>query len=129
MRSGLQELKPKKISFEEFIDGMDWPAGTKFNRKPEKLLLESILWSLRSEDSYKHLVDTIWKMFPEISKQAETFRLKLFCSVADIEMAYTDSGWATNMKVTQPAAVVYPERPAKFIVPQTYKDDLTYVNN
>ena len=70
------------------VQGLDWPKNTKFLRKPEKILLESILWSLRSAESYQHLIDTIWQMFPECSKQAETFRLKLFCSVADIEIGH-----------------------------------------
>ena len=113
-----------------FVDDFDWPFNTNFERKPEKLLLESILWSLRSKQSYLDLVDTIWKMFPEKSVHAETFRLCLYCSVADIEMAYTYSGWATNMKVTQPAASAYAERPTAFVgVPQTHPDTLVYVNN
>ena len=113
-----------------FTDQLDWPKDTKFERKPEKLLLESVLWSLRSKQSYQDLVDTIWKMFPEKSVHAEVFRLCLYCSVADIEMAYTDSGWPTNKKVTQPPATAYAERPTAFVgVPQTHVDTLTYINN
>ena len=113
-----------------FKEGLDWPPNTNFERKPEKLLLESVLWSLRSKQSYQDLVDTIWKMFPEKSVHSETFRLCLYCSVADIEMAYTDSGWPTNKKVTQPPATAYAERPTAFVgVPQAHPDPLTYVNN
>ena len=97
---------------------------------PRHLLMESVLWSLRSKQSYQDLVDTIWKMFPEKSVHAEVFRLCLYCSVADIEMAYTDSGWPTNKKVTQPPATAYAERPTAFVgVPQAHADPLTYINN
>ena len=113
-----------------FVDESDWPKNTKFERKPEKLLMESVLWSLRSKQSYQDLVDTIWKMFPEKSVHSEVFRLCLYCSVADIEMAYTYSGWPTNMKVTQPPATAYAERPTAFVgVPQTHADTLVYVSN
>ena len=113
-----------------FVDESDWPKNTKFERKPEKLLMESVLWSLRSKQSYQDLVDTIWKMFPEKSVHAEVFRLCLYCSVADIEMAFTDSGWPTNKKVTQPPATAYAERPTAFAgVPQTHVDTLQYVTN
>ena len=113
-----------------FVDELDWPKNTNFERKPEKLLLESVLWSLRSKQSYQDLVDTIWKMFPEKSVHAETFRLCLYCSVADLEMAYTDSGWPTNKKVTQPPVTAYAERPTAFVgVPQAHADPLTYINN
>lgn len=113
-----------------FTEEFDWPVNTEFERKPEKLLLESVLWSLRSKQSYQDLVDTIWKMFPEKSVQAEAFRLCLYCSVADIEMAYTYSGWPTNKKITQPPATAYAERPTAFVgVPQTHVDTLQYVTN
>ena len=113
-----------------FTEDFDWPVNTEFERKPEKLLLESVLWSLRSKQSYQDLVDTIWKMFPEKSVQAEAFRLYLYCSVADIEMAYTYSGWPTNKKITQPPATAYAERPTAFVgVPQTHVDTLQYVTN
>ena len=113
-----------------FVDELDWPKNTEFERKPEKLLMESVLWSLRSKQSYQDLVDTIWKMFPEKSVHAEVFRLCLYCSVADLEMAYTDSGWPTNKKVTQPPATAYAERPTAFVgVPQAHADTLTYINN
>ena len=119
-----------KLDDAGFTDDYDWPEDTEFECKPEKLLLESILWSLRSEQSYIDLVDTIWKMLPEKSVHSEKFRMRLYCSVADIEMAYTYSGWPTNMKVTQPPATAYAERPTAFVAaPQTHADTLVYVNN
>ena len=119
-----------KLDESGFTEEYDWPSSTEFEAKPEKLLLESVLWSLRDEQSYQNLVDTIWKMFPEKSIHAEVFRLCLYCSVADIEMAYTYSGWPTNKKVTQPPTAYYAERPTAFVgVPQAHADTLVYINN
>ena len=68
-------------------------------------------------------------MLPECSPQAEAFRLKLYCSVADIEMMYTDSGWPTPKKTEQAQVALYKERPTKFMIPQTHASDLEYVVN
>ena len=55
--------------------GYDFPQGTTFIRKPEKLIMEGIMWYTKGQSEHERLIHLLWTIFPGKRKEDQEWRL------------------------------------------------------
>ena len=88
----------------------DFPRDTVFKRKPEKILLEMLLWNYVSNARINRLVDVLWGMFPGTDEVSQRWRQEIFQSMTARESLYTDIGCPSlriNKAACQDAGCTY----------------------
>ena len=74
----------------------DYAADAVFLRKPEKLILEGLLWYSKTSEVIQSLTKTLRLMFPSNDLRAETWRIKFFSMCVQLEEEYTKRGYTST---------------------------------
>ena len=82
---------------DEAIEWFDFKPNAEFkNRKPEKLILEGLLWHYLDVDVAKMYELKIAQLFPGADSISAVWRMAFFSSIFSIEQYTSASGWATD---------------------------------
>ena len=82
----------------DMVQGFDFGANARFPyKRPEKLLLEGLLWAHVSEAELKRVCGILWRVFSGNDENSLMFRQRMFAACARLECEYTTSGWATGV--------------------------------
>ena len=76
--------------------GYDFPQGTTFIRKLEKLIMEGIMWYTKGQSEHERLIHLLRTIFPGKRKEDQEWRQRLYGACTMLEMDFTQSGYVND---------------------------------